>query len=231
MDHLSSRPIFPKPVPERQEVLSGNGDYDTEMEDRRDSNVIKQETVPPEEKQEDWFDSVEDEYFDCQMPEVWYECNTPPKDKWHDCRQIPVKKQPRPNRTEKFILTAYPCVLMMLSFMMLPMHTVELILRLCGLRWRERQEHFYSVFQFPFNSFKALKLYWWPPPKSATRGGPKSATRGGMNRKKLLITALSMAMMRANAAAPPMTWSADRRFLQTIKRAKGRNGMLMTARL
>ena len=112
---------------------------------------------------------------------------------------------------------------MMLSFMMLPMHTVGLLLRLCGLSWRERQEHLYSVFQAPLNSFKELKLYWWPP--------PKSATISGMNRKKLLLTALSMALMRANAAAPPITWSADRSFLQTIKRAKGRNGMLLTARL
>jgi hypothetical protein len=112
---------------------------------------------------------------------------------------------------------------MMLSFMILPMHTVGFLLRLCGLRWRERQEHLYSKFQFPLNSFKELKLYWWPP--------HKSATRSGKNRKKRLLTVLSMALMRANAAAPPITWSADRSFLQTIKRAKGRNGMLLTARL
>ena len=207
----------------------------------RDSNVVKEETVladlsnstegevrhvDVEPSEEEWFDSEEDLFYDCQVPDVWFECKQPrpsPQDKWHECKQIPLNKPPCPKLSRKTMIPAYPCVLMLLSFVMLSMHTVGMMLKLFGMRWRERQEHFYDLLHVPSDLFMQLKLYWWPP--------PHIVKRDNMRRKKLLLTALSIALMKGSSAAPPITLGKDRALLQIIKNASTRNGMLMTAKL
>jgi hypothetical protein len=149
------------------------------------------------------------------------------KDKWHECKQIPVPKTPTPRAPKKLkknkpLLISYPCILMILSFVMLPMHTVAMLLKLLGMSWIDREETFYAILHVPLDCYKALKLYWWPP--------PEKAKRHRLTRKKLLLMALSIAATRATHAAPEIEFRSQERFKRVIKKYS-RNGMLLTARL
>jgi hypothetical protein len=249
-------------VPPCHEALNGeNIKVDKNYGPGRDSNVVKEKTVlttahhstegevsstlvEPSEEQEEtwydteediyydcqeetWYDTEEDIYYDCQEPLVWFDCKqsrSKPADKWHECKQIPPLKPSKPKKPVNHVMMAYPCALMLLSFMMLPMHTVGMMLKLCGMKWRERRERYYDLFYIPSRTFSQLKLYWWPP--------PNVIRRSTMNRKKVLLTALSIAMMKASAAAPPISLlGQDKVLLSMVKKATGSNGLLMTAKL
>ena len=58
-----------------------------------------------------------------------------------------------------------------------------------------------------------LKLQWWPPlsVNSTTNMNNKA------HRKKLLLTALAVAVMRADAASPATHFSKDRDFITDSK--------------
>ena len=99
---------------------------------------------------------------------------------------------------------------MILSFVMLPMHTVEMFLKLLGMMWADREEAFYEVLQVPFDCYKALKLSWWPP--------PEKVKRHRLTGKKLLLTALSIASMKATHAAPDIEFRSQQSFKREIRK-------------
>jgi hypothetical protein len=117
--------------------LNGN-DNGINVEDRRGSSVDKEEPVPKEDDLDEWFDAEEEEFHDCKEdPDLfWFDCFEPErKEKWFNCKQIPLPKPPNKSKEKVHVgsvLPAYPCALMMLSFVMLTMHTVGMMLRMIG---------------------------------------------------------------------------------------------------
>jgi hypothetical protein len=102
------------------------------------------------------------------------------------------------------------------------MHTVAMLLKLLGMGWADREETFYEILQVPLDCYKALKLYWWPP--------PEKVKQHRLTRKKLLLTSLSIAAMKATHAAPDIEFQSQQSFKRVIRKFS-RNGMLMTARM
>ncbi len=163
---------------------------------------------------EEWFDAEEELWFDCRRRLKVHESK--PKS---SVKAVPVKREPKPKAP--IVITSFPSVLMLLSYVMISMYNVGMRLRLLGVtkdpveaQWKERIVALYE----------RLKLYWWPPPEQ------NEIVRNKAHHKKMLLTALAIAMMKADAAAPPIYLSEDFAFRQEIRRAS-RHGVLNTAKL
>ncbi len=161
--------------------------------------------------------------------EVWYDCRQS-KSIWHDCVELEeiANQTPTPSKTAQPTLVALPCVFMVFSGIMLSMYVVGMVLRAQGLSWRTGWMCFLPCL-FPIMSgYVRLKLYWWPPP---SRKVPEKEQKDSMTRKKLMLTALSVAVLKAGNAAPVIEFSDDRALRKTVRCAKGRAGVLATAKL
>ena len=111
---------------------------------------------------------------------------------------------------------------MLLSFVMLPMHTVAILLKMLGTNWKTRSQQFYELYYATIDYFKELKLYWWPP--------PDKIAREKLTQKKLLLTALAIAAMKASMAAPEITFESQKHVRKYVKKCS-QNGLLQTSKL
>ncbi len=114
------------------------------------------------------------------------------------------KQKPKPKEQKvkaDIPVTGFLCVLMLLSFVMISMYNVGMRLKQLGLKWTELWG---ALVELPeCNVYARLKLYWWPPPNV-------QATKHAETRiwKKLFLTALAIAIMKADAAAPDIHFSS-----------------------
>ena len=99
------------------------------------------------------------------------------------------------------------------------MYSVGMMLKAVGMQCK-------SYCQKPLftneGCYKQLKLYWWPPLRQELNH---------QHQKKLLLTALAIALMKADAAAPTLQMSSSRALKDIMHKSTGSIGMLMTANL
>ncbi len=162
-------------------------------------------------QEEHWFDTHEDFWYTCSQPpkeEKWYECRQPCEDVFYECRQYAPGSEPKPYKAvPEPSLYAFPCVLMALSSVMLSMHTVGMLLKQVRLQWGTVECNLFRDFKF-LDSLKAwLTFILWPPPEYM-----RAKERHEAECKKLLLTALAIAIMKADSAAPAILVGNNKNF-------------------
>ena len=185
--------------------------------------------------QEEMFDTEEDLWFDCQQPpeiwfsegEKWYECRQPYEDDFFDCKQFLPGTEPKPYKpVPEPSMCAFPCVLMILSCYMLSMQTVGMMLKIHGLTWGVVVHNLFIYFKFLDFLYDWLNFLLWPPP-----GYTSAFSKHQARRKKLLLTALAIAGMRADSAVPDIQFGLKRQLRSVVRKATGHDGALLSARL
>ena len=222
-------------------ALSGEG-LDCNGEVGRGNNVLKEEFAstdcsctseepvdyqsdgPPEElldevwyeaQSDEWFESDEELWFDSWSVWTWHWQD----DIWCDCRRCPklfepvVPPKPKPKKRKKVerpSVNAFPCVLMLVSYIMLTMYTVGSMFKGASAQWKAYCLEMFDDIKLPQTLYGWLKLFWWPPPEYK-----EQVERNKAHRKKLLLTALAIACMKADGAAPRITMNKHKSMRQT----------------
>ena len=116
----------------------------------------------------------------------------------------------------------YPCVLMLLSSIMWSMEFVGHVLKMMGLKWSEFCSTYFGLFATISAQWAALKLYVW--------ASYKSKKNAGTGKKQVLMLALLIAMKMADTM-PYMDLLTEKPLTAQLKKRRGKNGLLMTAKL
>ena len=243
-------------MPSSQKTLSGL-DKDCIGELGRGSSVLKEELAsaccstseeqvdyesddPSEEFWDDgWYDAQSDEWFESEQEE-WFESWSAWTWHWQDdiyyaCKRCPkytkpvVPPKPKPKKKKVKVepkAYAFPCVLMLVSFVMLTMHTVGSMYKGASAQWKAYCAHLFDEIKVPQSLYRWLKLFWWPPPEYKAQ-----IKRNKTHRRKLLLTALAIAVMKADGAAPRITYSKHKALRRTVRKATGPDGLLLSAKL
>ena len=142
----------------------------------------------------------------------------------HPFSQYQPNQNPKPRWTPlEPIFQAFPCVLMVLSCYMISMQVVGMTLKSIGFTWHEFRLGVSYKFQFVNRALQWLSLLLWPP--------PEPLQKHKIRRKKLLLTALAIATMKADRASPEVHFGAHRRLKPVVRKATGTGGRLFSAQL
>ena len=179
-----------------------------------------------------WFDIEDDEWFESQTAEAWHWDD----DIWYNCRRCPklletkapVKPKPKRRKVKKVVPSqdAFPCVLMLVSYLMLTMYTVGSMFMGAAAQWKQYWMHMFDSIKVPQALYRRLKLFLWPPPEQK-----KQVERHKAHRKKLLLTALAIAALKADGAAPKIHLSKHRSLRRHVRKATNKHGTLLSSKL
>ena len=175
------------------------------------------------------FWSIED-FFPPANQEQFYNCRQFKQlreDKFYDCRQSAQNSEPKPTKKiPKPTLEAYPSVLLIFSCLMLSMEVVGMALKRNGMVWSTVECSLFKQIRLLDPLWEWYKHILWPPPEKSNAKELHEARR-----KKLLLTALAIAVMKVENAAPDIEFGHNRVLKSIVRRAKGKHGTLLTAKL
>ena len=172
---------------------------------------------PQTEDGDEWFDAQEEHWFDCKEWSVPEQKST--TSPYEEAKETEEKK---PKTKCVGYPIGYPCVLMLLSSIMWSMQSVGLVLKMMGLKWSEFRSTYFGLFATISAQWAALKLYVW--------ASYKSKKNAGTGKKQVLMLALLIAMKMADTM-PYMDLLTEKPLTAQLKKRRGKNGLLMTAKL
>ena len=165
----------------------------------------------------------EKDSFQCvespELVEEWFDC-IDSDDMCYDFKGIQSLPHSKcVNLAPNSMLAAHPCIFMLLSYNNLSMYSIDMMLKEVGMQCK-------AYCQKPLftneGCYKQLNLFWWPPPRQELNH---------QHRKKLLLTALAIALMKAYPGAPTLHMSSSRALNDIVHKSTGSNGMLKTENL
>ena len=184
-------------------------------------------------------ETAHDDWYDCEMedkssalpPLLGRKTEEDHEDKWYDCKtwRLPRIFSPRAPK-DRGAPIGYPCVLMILSSFMWSMYSVGILLASKGLTWAEFQwEYFQITSKTVLEYFRGKWNGLWPPPRQIDKGKAKDMVKSCASRLALL--ALVIALQKAYSM-PEISLHRGFKELRNIHRKRrGRDGLLMTAKL
>ena len=172
---------------------------------------------PQTEDGDEWFDAQEEHWFDCKEWSVPEQKST--TSPYEEAKETEEKK---PKTKCVGYPIGYPCVLMLLPSIMWSMQSVGLVLKMMGLKWSEFRSAYFGLFATISAQWAALKLYVW--------ASYKSKKNAGTGKKQVLMLALLIAMKMADTM-PYMDLLTEKPLTAQLKKRRGKNGLLMTAKL
>ena len=144
-------------------ALSGNlGD---EFEDSKWVEITEMEWCSTESVtyDEEWHDCncADEAYFDAMDAQSEEDKD----DVWHDCEMPPKLPSKKPRLVHRNHILGYPCVLMLLSQVMLSMYTIGMNLAMAGLTWSCFQWQYFLVLIELYEEATRLWRSLWRPPR------------------------------------------------------------------